>query len=229
MKNMTRLLHLYSIASTTTLFVLFLSGSAHSGRAGPGEVLTVSRINVVDSTGQVRLIIAGSFPPRRNELAGILFMNNEGGEAGGLVYRGRMKDGKPSAGATLTMDQFHEDQVVALQYDHNGTSKRLGLTIAERPDTMGPELAELYRVLDPMPESPRRDSIAKVLVARLPLDQRASRRVFVGRDSTRAAMVNLADRAGTTRLRIVVDSSGTPSILFMDAAGRVVKTIGVDR
>lgn len=222
--NQLRLLQIYTAVSTTVLFVLTLSGFGRASSSRPGRI-TAQQINIVDSTGRVRLQIAGSFPPRRTELAGILFVNNDGGEAGGLVYRGAKRNGQVSAGGTLTMDQYNEDQVVALQYNQDGRLKTSGLTIGERPDTMGKELAELYRVLDPMPESPHRDSIARTLVAALPSNQRAARRVFVGRDTAKAAVLNLSDRSGTPRLQLKVDSLGRASISFLDAGGRIVRTI----
>jgi hypothetical protein len=223
------LFQLYTVASTAALFILVFSAFRRSGEKLEVDELTVRSIQVVDSTGRVRMHIAGTFPPRRNDLAGILFVDNDGVEAGGLVYRGHKQNGHVAAGGTLTMDQYNEDQVVALQYNQDGAKKVVGLTFADRPDSIGPQLGELYHVLDPMPESPRRDSIAKALLAKLPLDQRAARRVFVGRDSAKAAVVNLSDRAGRTRLRLVVDSLGNAGILFLDANGKVVRTIPGDR
>ena len=219
----------YTVLSTAALFILATSAFRRSGERLQLDELTVRSIHVVDSTGRVRLQIAGTFPPRRNDLAGILFVNNDGGEAGGLVYRGRRTDGRVAAGGTLTMDQYNEDQVVSLQYNQDGAKKIVGLTVADRPDSIGRELGELYRVLDPMPQSPRRDSIAKIMSAKVPLNQRAARRVFVGRDSAKAAVVNLADRAGNPRLRLIVDSLGNPSVLFLDATGKVVRAISGDR
>ena len=43
-------------------------------------------------------------------------------------------------------------------------------------------------------------------------------RVFV---RSKAAVVTLSDRMGKTRLRLVVDSLGTPSLEFLDETGRV--------
>ena len=223
--NQLRLLQIYTAVSTTVLFVLTLTAFDRASAGRAEREITAERINIVDSTGRVRLQIAGSFPPRRTELAGILFTNNDGGEAGGLVYRGAKRNGKVSAGGTLTMDQYNEDQVVALQYNQDGVRKTSGLTIGERPDTMGKELSDLYRVLDPMPESPRRDSIARTLIAALPSNQRAARRVFVGRDTAKAAILNLSDRSGVTRLQLKVDSLGRASISFLDTGGHVVRTI----
>ena len=48
-----------------------------------------------------------------------------------------------------------------------------------------------------------------------------ARRVFVGRNRARDAVVNLADPDGHTRLRLVVDSLGAARIDFLDADGTV--------
>src|SRR5437899_2964845 len=107
-----RALQYYAIGTTGLLATAALTAFRHSARTAQLDELTVNRIKIVDSTGQVRVEIAGSFPPRRTKLAGLLFHNQEGGEAGGLVYRGeRRSDGRVTAGGTLTMDQYNEDQV----------------------------------------------------------------------------------------------------------------------
>ena len=64
-----------------------------------------------------------------------------------FTYRGHQaKDGPISAGAILTMDQYNDDQIVALQYSQRGLQKQQGLTFFDRPDTMGPALRTLYSV-----------------------------------------------------------------------------------
>jgi hypothetical protein len=190
------------------------------------DQLTVRHINIVDSTGQVRVMLAGSFPPRRTETAGLLFINNDGIEAGGLTYRGHQAKGDQiAAGSILTMDQYNEDQIVALQYSQRGLQKQQGLTFSDRPDTMGPALRTLYSVLDTFPSGPKRDSVRLALIAKVPPDQLWARRVFVGRDTTRTAVVNLADRTGVPRLRLSVDSLGNASITFLDAHGHVTRQI----
>lgn len=70
-----------------------------------------------------------------------------------------------------------------------------------------------------------RDSVRRVLLARVPLSQRAARRVFVGRDTSNSAVLELKDRAGTPRLRMAVDSLGAATISFLDSNGRVLRTI----
>jgi hypothetical protein len=65
-----------------------------------------------------------------------------------------------------------------------------------------------------------------VLDARIPSDQRTARRVFIGRDTTGAAVLKLSDRAGVPRLQFTVDSLGRASISFLDARGKITRTIG---
>ncbi len=180
---------------------------------------------MVDKDGKIRVLLAGSFPPRRSKLAGLLFVNQEGTEAGGLVYTGQKVGGHVSAGAALTMDQYNDDQIVALQYDEENGIRKHGLTIADRPDKLGPEELRVYGILDTMAEGPRRDSLSHVLFAEVPPEQLEARRVFVGRSLDKAAVVDLSYRRGKPRLRLMVDSLGNAKISFLDASGRVVRTI----
>jgi hypothetical protein len=221
-----RALQYYAIGTTALLAIVALTASRPSARTMQLDELTVHQVKIVDSIGRVRLELAASFPPRRAELAGLLFHNQDGGEAGGLVYRGqRRSNGHVTAGGTLTMDQYNEDQVVVLQYTQDGLRKQQGLVVSDRPDTLGPALRNLYRVLDTFPQSPRRDSVQRALLAQVPVEQLAARRVFVRRDTSRAAVLSLADRRGTPRLRLVVDSLGQASIVFLDPEGRATRII----
>ncbi len=221
-----RLLKLHAAVSTPLL--IMLSVAAFSGRptSNQFEEITVGKITVVDSTGRARVILAGGFPPRRAELAGLLFINEDGHEAGGLVYRGtRDTTGEIHAGAILTFDQYRNDQIVALQYDHSGSRKRQGLTIQERPDTLSDILKEAYRAIETAPTAELRDSLTRHYMARIPPEDLPARRLFLGRDFARASVVTLSDPAGRPRLRMEVDSLGTASIAFLDESGRVVRVI----
>jgi hypothetical protein len=80
------------------------------------------------------------------------------------VFATQKRNGTVAAGGTLTKDQYNEDQVVALQYQDGGR-KSSGLTFGERPDTMGKELAELYRVVDPIARKPTARFDSRAMVA----------------------------------------------------------------
>lgn len=221
-----RLLKLHAAASTVLLIVL--SFAAFSGQQAPNqfEEITVGRINVVDSLDRTRVILAGGFPPRRAALAGLLFINEDGNEAGGLVYRGtRDEDGQIQASAILTFDQYQNDQVLALHYDHSGDRKRQALVIQERPDTLSDLVKEAYRAIETAPTATLRDSLTRHYLSLIPREDLVARRLFAGRDFSGASVVTLSDPAGRPRLRLQVDSLGQASITFLDDAGEVVRVI----
>jgi hypothetical protein len=220
-----RALKYYFIAAVIFSIILIVSGFIQVGKIKKFRELTVEKINVVDDNGNIRVILAGNFPPRRTELAGLLFINQEGTEAGGLVYTGQMVDGVVSAGAALTMDQYNNDQIVVLRYDEENGQRKHGLTIADRPDKLSPEVLAAYSVLDTMAEGLRRDSIIHDLFSRIPPEELVARRLFVGRDVAKASVVELSDRKGNPRLRLSVDSLGNPAINFLDPDGKILKTI----
>jgi hypothetical protein len=221
-----RLLRLYAFACTAILLVL--TGAAFSRESSQDvfDEITVNRINVLDSAGRTRVILAGGYPPRRATLAGLLFMNEDGHEAGGLVYQGtRDEEGRIRAGAILTFDQYKNDQIVALEYTHSGDRKQQGLTIQERPDTLTDLLKEAYRAIETAPSAAVRDSLIGYYRSRIQPQDIASRRLFLGRNFSRASVVTLSDPAGRPRLRLEVDSVGQASITFLDEAGDPVRTI----
>jgi hypothetical protein len=49
--------------------------------------------------------------------------------------------------------------------------------------------------------------------------------VYVGRDTSKQAVVNLSDKRGRHRLRLVVDSLGVARIEFLDESGRITHRI----
>jgi len=221
-----RVLRVY--AAVCTALLLVLTGAAFSGAVSQDvfDEITVNRINVVDSAGRTRVILAGGFPPRRAELGGLLFINEDGHEAGGLVYTGtRDEEGNIQAGAILTFDQYRNDQIVALSYSQSGDRKSQGLTIQERPDTLSDLVKEAYRAIETAPSAEVRDSLRRHYLSIIPRSDFVSRRLFVGRSRSRASMVTLSDPEGRPRLRLEVDSTGQASITFLDEAGEAVRTI----
>jgi len=218
-------LKVHAVLSSTALVVLATAGFRQSPAFVQDEI-TVKRINVVDSLGRTRVILAGGFPPRRANLAGLLFINEDGGEAGGFGYTGRRREnGEIQAGAILTFDQYRNDQILALEYTHRGDRKQQGLTIQERPDTLSDRLKRAYREVETASSATARDSLQRHWQSLLPPSEIASRRLFVGRDFARAAVLTLADPEGRVRLRMQVDSLGNPSITFLDEKGTVTRTI----
>ena len=216
-----RLLKIQVAALWLVLGVLLFSAF----RPQQARELTLERLEIVDTNGKTRMILAGGFPPRREAQAGIIFVHPSGVEAGGLVYTGEKKDGVVSAGGILTFDKYGDDQIVALQYSEKNGQRTQGLTFQDRPDSLTERMRYYYRTIDPMPPGPARDAMVKEMRETLSPEELAARRLFIGRDADKASNITLSDRHGKPRLRMLVDSTGAPRIEFLDAQGKVTKTV----
>lgn len=196
--------------------------------------LNVGRINIVDSDGTVRMVIANRdlFPTEFrfgnetfthvNRGPGVLFFNDEGVECGGLIWSGSMKDGKRTADASLMFDQYDQDQVVGLQYSEEDGERHYGLTIWDRPEQQGlRDLCEGATGLAAMPSGPAKAE------ARRALNKGHAERLFVGRNPT-GAVIRLGDAGGRTRFRVRVDNEGVAQLEFLNAEGTVVRRLTAD-
>jgi hypothetical protein len=199
------------------------------------QEIDVERINIVEPNGMLRMTISdaarspgwvfrGKPYPGRPKGAGMIFFNDEGEEDGGIGFGGRTVDGKVHAEGGLAFDQYGQDETVTLQYSDDNGRRTSGLTITDRGDMPISEFLERRDAIRKMPAGGARDSAMQALAYNngRPL---AARRVFAGRDPGKNAVVSLADPMGHARLRLVVDSTGAASIVFLDASGKVTRTV----
>lgn len=197
--------------------------------------IDVERINIVEPDGSLRMVISNRersigpiyqgqpFGYPGGSRPGIIFFNDEETENGGLSFSGgRQEDGRYAATAGLSFDQFDQDQVVTLQYADRDGRRRMGLTIADRAEANIFDLvAERDEILK-LPEGEERtEALRRWQEPRdgVPL---YAQRVFVGRDPSQAAVVQLCDPDGRPRIRMTVDAGGDPHLEFLDAEGEVV-------
>jgi hypothetical protein len=208
--------------------------SAKASAADGLKEINVGRINIVDADGTVRMVLSNHelFPTQFqfgsetfthvNRGPGVLFFNDEGVECGGLIWGGGMRDGKRTAGASLTFDQYDQDQVVQLHYDEEDGKRYYGLSVYDRPADQG--LGEMMRGTmqwRAMPPGPEKDEVWRKL------GEGHAKRLFVGREPG-CAIIRLADAQGRTRLRVRVDDDGTTQVEFLDAEGKVVRRLTGD-
>ena len=201
--------------------------------------IDVERINVLEKDGKLRLtisnstrvpdpIIGGKSYPLRGGTgagsAGMIFFNDEGNENGGLLYAGRATPTGHRASGHLTLDQFDQDEAVAFSYSDVDGRRRAGLTFTDRANVSIQAFAESAMVIQRLPDGAEktrrlallRDSPAAAGAASM-------MRLFVGRTPDHAASLMLADPAGRPRLRLTVDSLGTPAVDFLDETGATVR------
>jgi hypothetical protein len=225
-----RFLKGYAIVSTALFAALALS-AFRQGEKKVFDEIDVQRLNIVEKSGQVRLIIANKErtpgPIEKNvpfgygpgTRTGLIFFSEEGTEVGGLIFgASKSADGKISAGGSLTFDQYGQDQTVALQYNENNGRRRSGLAINDLPTDISSREYDIKRKeMQKMSDTVARRMALDSLRRRYPFTGRA----YFGKNLDGASVVTLADARGRTRLRLVVDSAGPAKIEFVDENGRV--------
>ena len=204
-------------------------------------VLSVERINIVDSAGHLALVLSNGSrlpgitwagkeyvkPRGRRGSAGMIFYNEAGDEVGGLVYRGAPSGPRDTSTAFghLSFDQWKQNQVVALQYLDNGTNRSAGLRVWDRPPGT-PTEAEAHAVLGQQigvtQPGPVRDSLRREYM-RLEVAASGQLRAFLG-SANGVAALELRDVNGHVRIRLSVDTVGTAQLAFLDTLGRVTTT-----
>lgn len=223
-----RALVIYSGVLTAALAAVLLTGAA--ANVGPARFTTldVERINVREPDGTLRLAISNrdSFPeipvrgkefthPNR-DTAGMLFVNDEGTEVGGLVWGGHERDGRRFSGGSLTFDGYEQDQTVQMMGFQDGKTRMSGLTVTDRPD----ESLD-FAILSNIGNLSESEQAAAVTAANMTGQQRA----FLGRQASGASELVLRDAAGKRRLVLSVASDGGARIDFLDDAGKVIRTM----
>lgn len=234
-----RILKGYAIVITVLLGTISVTAFRQSSQKQRFTEIDVERINVVEKNGNLRMVISNRersigpiykgkpFGYPGGTRPGIIFFNDEGTENGGLTFSGQSNaDGTYRSSSGLSFDQFNQDQVVYLQYADNNGRRNMGLTVADRIDLDIYDLvAERDSIMKVHPQGAARDSALQKWAQPRNGVPIAAERVYVGRDVRKAAVVNLSDRNGKPRIRLMVDSLGTPSLEFLDATGTVTSRL----
>ena len=199
-------------------------------------VLSVERINIVDSAGHLALVLSNAArlpgitvsgkeyvrPRGRLGSAGIIFFNEAGDEVGGLIIKGG--PGPPSdsnrAFGHLSFDQWKQNQVVALQYLDNGMTRSAGLRVWDRPTGKPTELlAILGQRIGMTPAGLVQDSLRREYI-RMDAEAAGQLRTFLG-SANGVAALELRDVSGKVRIRLSVDTAGIARLAFLDTLGGV--------
>jgi hypothetical protein len=224
-----RLLRAYAIVNSIALVIL-AAAAFRQAPAAPASEITVTRLNVVDANGTLRMVLAGKdrMHPgvmdgktidRPRPVAGMIFFNDQGDEVGGLTYTGQEQNGVRRADAGLMFDQLKQDQTIGFSYTESNGRRTAGFQVWDRADTHLSDLIEQLNTANRITDRAARDTAIAAIRASAPP---GPRRVFVGKTGDRAATVSLADAQGKPRLTLTVDAAGNPRIEFLDETGKVV-------
>ncbi|MEO6806703.1 MAG: hypothetical protein ABI286_03240 [Edaphobacter sp.] len=227
-----KFLVIYSGVLTVVFAVVVLCGAVMVRNPTFG-IITARRINIVEPDGTVRLTISNraDFPgawnrkkeyprPDRTEAAGMLFMNEEGTEQGGLIWgASQLPDGTIENHGHLSLDQYEENQIFAIDAGQEGKDKFSRITIADQGD---------YPIEEKRKANDR--------IEKLPADQQAAawnefftthradvKRLVMGRSADGSVGLELRDYNGKVRIVLAVKRYGKPTFQFLDDTGKVVK------
>ena len=231
--NANSLLILYSAVLTAAGALAIGSGAIANDKVTRFAEIDVQRINVREADGTLRMIISNTDKspgiymhnkerphPSGNRGAGIIFLNEEGSENGGLTFSGKKEDGKARSGGHLSFDQYEQDQVIQLTQNENNGRRWAAMIVSDRPDT--PLDFDLAQKISAMPAGPERDAAIKKIQEEGTFGRQ---RLYVGKTRDKESAVMLNDGMGRPRILMRVTADGAAKIEFMDEKGGVVRSI----
>jgi len=229
-----RLLKGYALVVTLLLGTLSIAAFRQSAQKTRFTEIDVERINIVEPNGALRMVISNRprsigpiykgkpFGYPGGTRPGIIFFNDEGTENGGLTFTGRKRDdGTYTSSVGMSFDQFNQDETLTLRYSDENGRKTSAITIADRDSRDIYDLIMQRDSINKMTDSTARAAALQRLLGPRDGVPLAATRVYLGRDRSKAAVLNLYDPSGKPRLRLKVDSLGGASLEFLDEQGTV--------
>lgn len=229
------LLGIYATVLTVAFGALLLMGAKSSPGNGEFDTLTVHRINVIEPDGTLRMVISdhAKFPglilhgkeyPHPRPQAGMLFYNAEGTEQGGLIFDGSKTADGYSSGLSLTFDRYEQDQQLQLiGLDEDGHAFA-GMQVNDVPRAPILQATEEIKKIKAMPEGAQRTQATEQWQKQYGMQPR----YFAGKSRSGNSVVMLRDANGKPRLAMMVTPAGKASIDFLDANGKVERTLTAD-
>ena len=195
------------------------------------------RIDLVEPDGTVRLILSnradypGTFyhgkeiaRPDRNDAAGLLFINDEGTEDGGLIYGGKLVNGKPMSFGHLSFDQYDQDQTLSVDSGIQDGQKFSSIILSDVPDfALTPAVMDEIERVKAMPHGAARSAAWAALKKKY--QNFGAERASLARTFDGSVGLTLRDSQGHPRLRLTVDRTGNPSFDMLDAQGHITRHI----
>lgn len=198
--------------------------------------IDVEKLNVVDKDGKVKLALFNQdhIPPvmmdgvdilpghrQSDPISGLMFYNSEGDECGGLIYGSETDgEGNVNTGASLTFDQYKQDQVVQMHYSEENEKRLYGFSIFDRPETPLAQLIEGENDIknSNLTEEQKNKAYDKLFEGN-------TQRAFMGKGQNGDVSVKLMDSKGNDRIRMVVDENDVPRMEFLNEKGEVTYTL----
>ncbi|RFZ94499.1 hypothetical protein D0C36_02835 [Mucilaginibacter conchicola] len=226
-----KILKVYSAVLTLVVLAGLFFGFTYVAGNAKFKEIDVERINIVEKTGKLRMVISnserqhpgiidGKTLPKRQREPGMIFFNTDGDECGGLVYDGTRKE----AGFAISIDKYRNDQIMQLQYNdntENGKSIRsYGLKFWDRPENFS--AGQLLTKFDSLKKL-NNEAALKAGVADWQKQGLVGQdRMFVGKNSDNEVGLFIKDKNGKPRIYLYVDNNNKVVFKAMDEQGRPI-------
>ena len=234
-----RFLIVYSGFLTVVFAVAAIYGFGRQTQKMSLEELDVQRINLREPDGTLRLIISdakrapGSFihgkeyPRPDRKVAGMIFLNEEGTENGGLLFGGdKSADGIRHSYGHLSFDGYEQDQTLAIDSSQDGNDKSTRFEITDRPDFSIEDLFKLDEAVKALPKEKQDEALNSFFRQHgTPVTRLVIGSGMDSKSGDNGVMIRLNDANGKPRILMKVASDGTPSLEMLDAHGKVVKAL----
>ncbi len=232
-----RFLVLYSGALTALVVAALLCGFVRTPSKLTLQELDVQRINLREPDGTLRLVISDAaktpgiyiegkeYPHPSRRTAGMVFLNDEGTENGGLSFGGeKTREGKFSSGH-LSFDDYEQDQTLVLESEQAGNQHVSKMEIRDVPDYPITDLLGAFAANKQLPPDQLQEKVKAFFAERgqpksRMLIERGGNDGKGGHDDS--VMFALSDAQGHPRIVMRVETDGTPSLKMLDEHGKVV-------
>jgi hypothetical protein len=239
--NSQKFLTVYSGVLTLIVTAAALSGFTVGTANANFDTITVQRINVVEPNGKLRMVISNNnripgiifkgheyadFSGRKAKTtAGILFYDAHATESGGLTFGGRNDaQGNIPRFGHLSFDRYNQDQMFTIDAQDDGTNHASTVKMLDQPSWSIEELLQLLESVQNLPPDQQQAAIDQFLQTHPPgagLRTLLSNENYPSSPTNSRNLLDLRDSAGRDRARLGINSSGAPSLEFLDENGTV--------
>lgn len=227
-----RLLKIYAAVATLLCAVFFLSAFTIQNKKQKLEEIDVERINIVEKDGKLRMVISnqerqhpgivnGKIIERKGPRPpGMIFFNHLGDEMGGLIFG---DNGGNGHFGSLTWDKVRNDQTMGFRYleSDNGTHQS-GLEMWQQPNIPSDVMLAKYEAANKIADEAKRKAAIQALIEN---NELTTNRLFLGKRRDNSTMLLMSDMNGKPRIRMQVSPDGTPTLEFLDEAGKVIYSV----
>jgi len=152
----------------------------------------------------------------------MLFMSEEGTEQGGLIWgASQLPDGTIENHGHLSLDQYEENQVFALDAGQEGKDKFSRITIADQGDYPVEDKRKAEERIEKLPEDKQDNAWQEFFASH----RHDVKRMVVGRAPDGSVGLSLRDGSGKVRVSLEVQSDGRSVLQFLDESGKVVSEL----